>query len=468
VSIISGIGPTSGINYDNIIRGLLNLERRPIANLQERQTVYNAKVGAFSELSNRLSALRGAVDALRTAANFYVKTASSSDTNALTVTASNIATVGTHRIEPLGGVAPGNTIQLAASDRRTGTTVVSSSTTVINNSGANRVFEYTYAGVTRNLTVAAGTTLEGLRDFINNDTGNPGVTASILQVAANDFRLVLTGRDTGASNNITVTGATTLDGAGGTLDFRNTAFTASTARDARFRLGGVDIARSTNTITDVIAGVTFTLRAETTSAVTISVANDTDTIRRNIEGFVTAYNNIVSHVSANSTYDRAAGRGGPLFAESVARDIVNSLINIATRAVSGLPDSINSLAHIGISTDHTTGMLSINTGVLNDRLSTNLAGVANIFTQSTGGVAVRVHSYTGDTTNTVDGAITLRINGLNSLVRNISDDIIRLGDRLQRTEENLRRQFAALESVISAMTAQQSYLTNLINSWARR
>jgi flagellar hook-associated protein 2 len=468
MSIISGIGPTSGINYDQIIQGLLNLERRPITNLQQRQAVFNTQVGAYSELSNRLSALRSTADALRTVDNFYVRVAASSNTTVLTATASSSATVGTHTIEPFGGVATGNTIQLALADRRSGTTVVSSPTTIINSSGADRVFEYTYAGVTRTLTVANNTTLEGLRNIINNDTANPGVTASIIQVATNDHRLVLTGRDTGALNAITITANTTLTGAGGTMNFTNTAFTASTARDARFRVGGLDITRSTNTIADVIAGVTFTLRAESTSNVTISVTNDTAAIRGRIESFVNAYNNVVSFVASSSIYDRATNRGGPFFGESTPRDIVNRLRGIATREVAGLPDGMRSLAQIGISTDHMTGTLSINTSMLDGRLSTDLTGVANIFTNAAGGIAVRVHDYTGVVTNPVDGAITLRTRGLNSLVTNISNDIMRLEERLIRTEENLRRQFTALESLISGMTAQQSYLTNLINSWQRR
>jgi flagellar hook-associated protein 2 len=468
MSIITGIGPTSGINYDQIIRGLLNLERRPITNLQQRQAVFNTQVGAYSELSNGLSALRSAADALRTVDNFYVRAAASSNTTVLTATASSSAAVGIHTIEPFGGVATGNTIQLASADRRSGTTVVSSPTTIINSSGANRVFEYTYAGATRTLTVANNTTLEGLRNIINNDTANPGVTASIVQVATNDHRLVLTGRDTGALNAITITANTTLTGAGGTMNFTNTAFTASTARDARFRVGGLDITRSTNTVADVIAGVTFTLRAESTSSVTISVTNDTAAIRGRIESFVNAYNEVVSFVSQRSTYDRTTNTGGPFFAESTPRDIVNRLRDIATREVAGLPDGMRSLAQIGITTNHQTGALSINTSMLDGRLSTDLAGVANIFTNAAGGIAVRVHDYTGVVTNPVDGAITLRTRGLNSLITNISNDIIRLEERLVRTEENLRRQFTALESIISGMMAQQSYLTNLINSWQRR
>jgi flagellar hook-associated protein 2 len=464
MSIVSGIGPTSGINYEQIISGLLTLERRPVINLQQRQSVYNTKVSAYSEFSTKLSTLKSAADSLKTTTNFYVKKASSSNTTVLDVTASNSATVGIYLIEPHSATSK---IQIASTERRTGITTIASSTTVINSSGANKTFEYTYAGITRTLTVADQTTLTGLRDLINNDSGNPGVTASILQVGTNDYRLVLTGKDTGASNNITITANTSLDGTGGTSDFRNTAFTASTAADAMFRIGGVDITRSSNTITDVITGVTFTLKAETTNSVAISVTNDTDTIKQNIEAFVNAYNDAASYVASKSTYNKTTRTGGPFFDETTPKSIVSRLQNIVTGPVAGLPLDMRSLAQIGISTDYKTGTLSINSTTLNSKLSTDLGGVANIFTDSAAGVAKRVYDYTADVTNSIDGAITTRVKGLNSLTKDISDDIASLEGRLAKTERNLRRQFTALESIISGMTAQQSYLINLINSWKK-
>lgn len=464
MAVITGIGPSSGINYDQLITGMLNLERQPIINLQQKQSVYNAKITAYGELSSRLSALKSAADALRTTSNFYVKTASSSNTTVLDATANNSATAGSYLIEPHSVAGK---IQLASADRRTSTTTVASSTTVINSSGTNQTFEYTYAGTTRTLTVADQTTLAGLRDLINNDTGNPGVTASILQVGTNDYRLVLAGKSTGSSNNITITANTTLNGAGGTYNFTDAAFTASTAADAKFRVGGVDISRSTNTITDVIPGVTFTLKAESTTSVTISVTNDTAAIQKNIEAFVNAYNDVVSYVSSNSTYDFNTKTGGPLFAESTARDIVNRLQGIITSRVSGLSADLSALSQIGISTDYKTGTLSIDTATLSSKLSTNISGVAAVFSDSTSGIAVGVYNYTANVTDSIDGAISIRVKGLNSTVNDISNKITELQDKLSRTEQDLRRQFAALETLLSGITSQGAYLTNLISSWSK-
>lgn len=464
MSIISGIGPSSGINYDQLISGILQIARQPIIRLQDKQSAYNEKISVYGTLSTKLSTLKSAVDKLRTSSNFYVKTAAVSDSTVLDATANNSATVGSYLIEPHSVAGK---IQLASADRRTSTTTVASSTTVINSSGTNQTFEYAYAGTTRTLTVANNTTLEGLRDLINNDTGNPGVTASILQVGTNDYRLVLAGKDTGVSNNITITANTTLNGAGGTYNFTDAAFTASTAADAKFRVGGVDITRSTNTITDVITGVTIILKKETTGSVTLSVTNDTTSIRQNIEAFVNAYNDAVSYVSSNSSYDTTTRIGGPLFGESTPKNILNKLRGIITSRVTGLPEDLRALSQIGISTN-SDGTLTLNTSTLDTKLSSNLQGVANIFTDSTSGIANQVYSYIDVITDPIDGAVTIRVNGLESVVGDISDDIMKLEEKLNRMEQNLRRQFASLESLLGGLTSQGAFLTNQINIWAKK
>ena len=148
----------------------------------------------------------------------------------------------------------------------------------MNNSGSDKVFQYTYATTQRSLTVATGATLEGLRDLINSDSSNPGVTATILYDGS-AYRLVLTGDDTGSTNTITIDSGTTLDGTGSTVDFRSTTFTQTkTASDAKFSVDGVNITRSSNNISDVINGVTITLKKDATSSETLSVTNDTYSI----------------------------------------------------------------------------------------------------------------------------------------------------------------------------------------------
>ncbi len=452
MSIVSGIGLTSGIDYNQLITNLMAIERRPVELLQAEQTSYNDKISAYNTLSTKLSTLEDAVNQLKSTSNFYVKTASVSDSTIIDATASNSASPGVYTIEPNSGT---NDIQLASVDRRTGKTSSSSSTAVVNNSGNSQTFEYTYEGTTRTLSIADQATLEDLRDAINNDPGNPGVTASIINVADNDYRLLLTGKDTGSANTITITDNTTLTG------FTDSDFTASNATDAKFRIGGVDITKSSNTITDVIPGVTFTLKAGSTSSVTITVNNDLDTIKKNIEDFVNAYNGVLSYISSNSQYDTNTHTGGPLAAESTAMEIGNRLKTIASSRVSAAPSDLGTLAQIGITTDYETGQLTIDSSTLDEKISTRLDDVATLFTDSTNGIGNQFYNYVTGLTDSVNGLITIKTNGLQSSVTRISDDISQLNDRLSRTEEDLRTRFAALEAMLTQMSSQSSYLSRL-------
>ncbi len=99
MSIIAGTGPTSGINYDQLISNLLELERQPIERLESKKTTYNNKISAYNTLSSKLSALKSAADKLRTTSNFYAKSASVSDSTVLEATASSSAAAGNYSID---------------------------------------------------------------------------------------------------------------------------------------------------------------------------------------------------------------------------------------------------------------------------------------------------------------------------------------------------------------------------------
>jgi len=451
MSVIASVGLSSGINYDQLINSLLNIQRQPLYRLQNKQAAYSDKISVYNEFSAKLSAFKSAADTLRAESGFYVKTSSVSDSSVLEASVDNSAAAGNYSIS----------ITALASEEKEVHSGVASSTTVVNDSGADQYFQYTYAGTQRTLTVADGTTLEGIRDLINNDTGNPGVTATILYDGSS-YRLVLTGDDTGSTNTITIDSGTTIDGVNTTVDLTSAAFTETkTAADASFSVDGVSMTRSSNTVTDAISGVTLTLK--TSGSATLSVTNDTDAIIQNVQSLVDAYNDIVTYVSGNSTYNASTHVGGPLFGESTSRQVLNRLSNILVSRVSGLPEDLRALSQIGVSTNR-DGTLSLDTSTLSSKLSTDLGGVENLFTDSTGGIAVQIYDYINDATDSINGSVTIRIDGLETLVEGISDDITDLEAKLSRTEERLRRQFSALESLLSGLASQGAFLTNLTNA----
>jgi flagellar hook-associated protein 2 len=447
-------GLSTGIDYNSLIAKLIEAKSQPIKLLQNKKTSYNDKMTKYSSISSKLSSLKSAAEKLKTSANFYAKAVSVSDSTVLESTVTSSAAIGNYSV----------TVASLASEEQEVHSGVTASTTVINNSGSSKVFQYTYAGTQRSLSVADGTTLEGLRDLINEDTSNPGVTATIVNdgVGATPYRLIIKGDETGAAKTITVDAGTTLDGSGSTTDFRSVTFAQKkTAADSDITIDSLQIKRSTNSITDVISGMTINLNKDGGVSSKITVTANRDAIKAQINDFVTAYNGVVDLISSNSTYDSTTKVSGALLGEATARNIQNQLRSMVSGTVSGQPDDMNILAQLGITTNYKTGKLDVNTSTLDTKLSSDLDDVAALFTRTSTGIANQMYTYITNATSTVDGSLTLRAKGLQDLVKDIDDTVKNMQYRLDKEEKDLTRQFTALETLVSGYNAIGSYLNRI-------
>ena len=443
-------GLSTGIDYNDLISKLIEVKRRPISILEDKKAAYNDKMSSYSELSSKLSDLKGAVDKLKYSYNFYVNTASVSDETFLDATASGTASAGNYSVEI-------TTLASEEKEVHSGTGLTSSSD-IVNNSGSDKVFQYTYAGTQRTLTAANGTTLDGLKNLINNDTGNPGVTATTINDGTN-YRLVITGNDTGSAKTITIGAGTTLDGNNSTVDFTAATFTQNkTAANADFKVDNLQISRSTNSVSDVINGVTINLKKAASSA-TVTISADSEAIKEQITDFVGAYNDVMSFLSTNTAYDATTGESGVLSGEGTARGIQNRIREIVSGSVSDLSGSLSMLAEIGITTNYKTGNLDINSSTLDTKLGSNLDDVADLFKDSSNGIATQIYDYIGDITSTIDGSITVRKDGLQDIIKSITDTISNMEYRLDKTEDDLVKKFSALETLVSNYNTIGNYLT---------
>ncbi len=443
-------GLSTGIDYNEMISQLIEIKRRPIDILEDKKSTYSDRISKYSELSTKLADLRSAANKLKTSSEFYVKTASESDSTVLDSTAAGVASVGNYSVSI-------TTLASAEKEVHNGTGLTAS-TDVVNSSGGDKVFQYTYGTTQRTLTVADGTTLDGLKDLINNDASNPGVNATVVNDGTN-YRLIVSGDDTGATNTITVDAGTTLDGTGSTVDFSASSFSdaANTAADAAFTVDGLAITRSTNSVSDVINGVTLNLKQVGSATVTVSA--DNDSIKEQIEAFVTAYNDVNTFISSNSTYDTETEEGGIFMGEGTTRTIQNNLRSMVSSTVSGLSGDLSILAQIGITTDYKTGNLDINSTTLDTNLGTNLDDIADLFTDNTSGIATQISSYIFDISSTVDGSIELRKDGMQALIASINSTIRNMEYRLDKTESNMVKKFSALEQLVGSYNTIGNYLT---------
>jgi flagellar hook-associated protein 2 len=176
---------------------------------------------------------------------------------------------------------------------------------------------------------------------------------------------------------------------GGSLSFGS--FSASTegeasqsrevvaGQDATFRLNGVTLSRSTNTVDDALDGVTLDLnKAEVGTMASVSVSRDTTAIRGSIETFVTAYNEAMTLIDGQFDYDEDTETAGPLSGDATLLALQSRLRSVLTDQVSGLSDGENNLTLFGISFTR-TGQLEIDGAKLDSALNTDLSALKRVF-----------------------------------------------------------------------------------------
>ncbi len=390
----TGLG--SGIDSNSIIEQLVEAESAQIYRFEAWKEDWTAKIAALEELETKLQDLRTTTAAMNTVAKFAAKSASVSDSAVLGATAGSTATAGTHQL--LVNQLAQNEVEVHQG--------LAASTTVVNSSGASKVFAFSYAGgAAVSISVANGATLADLAALINNNGANPGVTATVLDMGdaytTDRYRLMLTGNDTGSASDIAIDdGLTTLDGTGGTVDFTSAAFTETqSAQNAQVRLDGYPpsgwIERAANTVSDLLSGVTLTLLSTSATAVQVTVTNDTAAMQEEILGLVDSYNQTISYILEQTDYDADTGVAGALFGNYAVLMVKGALAAIATGNAPGFqnpPDSYLNLGIIGITTDAdetspTFGQLLVDELTLSAALSADTNGVVELLSDYFVGVS---------------------------------------------------------------------------------
>jgi flagellar hook-associated protein 2 len=312
VSYIDGLA--SGLNTTEIIKAMMAVEAIPKTLLENRVANVKAGLDAFASIRTKVATTRTAADAIAAPTAWQALSATSSNTEAVTV----VAGTGT----------PGGSLTFS---------VTSLATAMVRSSGDTfGALDADLSGRTLSIDGAAfestATTLSGLVDEINA-ADDLGVTASTLQVAPDQFRLVLTATKTGSDSAFTATGTGWTDAFG----------VITAAQDATLDVGGITVTRPSNTISDLLPGATITLKAESASPVTVSVARDVAGITTKVKALVESVNAAISEVKTRTAYNAETNQRSSLTGDSTARTLVQNLTAALSNAVAG-----NDLGAVGL------------------------------------------------------------------------------------------------------------------------
>ncbi|BBD07666.1 flagellar filament capping protein FliD [Desulfovibrio ferrophilus] len=378
----TGLG--NGTDFDSIIEATVEAESVRLNQLTEWEEYWQEKSDSLEELNTALVSMRSSLESMDTVTEFAEKSASSSDTSVLSATADGDAVDASHTIE---------INQLAQNDIWTNTTT-GHSDSADSITSTDAVFAFSYAGEEYSLDVSAGTSLSELVDMIN---ANPDSKSDVRATMINDgseYHLQLYGMDMGEDNTVAITANTTLAGYDA-ADFENTQIAQSAEIKVDGYPTGADewITRDTNTISDVLDGVTLSLA--NVGITTLNVTTDTDAIKDKIVEFVESVNEIRLLIQELTYVDDDAA--GSVMTGNYGVDIVKqNLQNItASKGLgfsyydsdSGIGDYYSTLSQLGISTDadessETYGQLLIDEDELDDALETDSDAVIDLFAAS--------------------------------------------------------------------------------------
>jgi flagellar hook-associated protein 2 len=235
--------------------------------------------------------------------------------------------------------------------------------------------------------------------------------------------------------------------------------TIQAAQDAAISLGStsgggspITIQSASNTIADVIPGVTLNLLgADPSTTVRIGVENDTEGIQTAVEGFVESYNAVISFLNEQLRYDPTTEQGGLLLGDSLLVSVQNDLRQTATDVIGGLPTDINRLAAIGITSVSETGKLVIDETKLQAALSSDLEGVANLFSTSSTSTNPDI-AFLSMTEKTVVGSSGFDVNIAQAATRGTLDGAAIAGFPLTLTSANNQLRFEVDGKTSSVLT----------------
>ncbi len=444
------------LDVPTLVSQLMSIERQPINNLNTEVSSYQAQISSLGTVQGLISSFQTAAQGLNTNINGF--SATSSNTSAITTSASSTATAGIYSVA-ISALAQSQNLAAVGQTSTSATINAGTSTTVTFDFGTTSGATFTSNGSgTKSVTIdSTNNTLQGISDAIN--AANIGVTATIVNDgSATPYRLVLSSNNSGASNSLKIT----TNGAGNGVDTllaydpagtKNLTQTVA-AQNASYTLNGIPMTSSSNTVSSAIQGVSLTLNSLTTTPATLTVAHDTTAVGTAASNFVSAYNALYTQLKSRSAYGTATAAAGSLAGDGTVRLMMDQLRGIFMTGASG--GTLSSLSQVGITTQ-TDGTLKLDSTALNNALANNYSDVTNLFS-SASGFTTRLDAW-ATSVLAPGGLMANHITSLNTSITGFNQQISQLEVRMSTLQTQYTTQYSNLNMLLSSMNSTSAYLT---------
>lgn len=454
----NGLG--SGLQVADIVGAIVGAEKVPFeTRLNQKEGKITTDISAVGALKSALQKVQDSISSLADADRYQLREAKGND-DFISMASNKDAEIGNYSVK-VDTLAEKHKLVSAG----IGSEEVVGEGTLTINSGENSF-----------AIVASDTaTLADIRDAINDSSDNKSVIATII-TDDDGQHLVLSSKETGLSNAITIVADDVSDGNNqDALGLSRLAYDpdplspnhslsmaeATPAVDAQITIDGtLVVTNSTNTFTNVIDGVDITAKKthaidDDLSSVTLSENNAN--VEAGLNQFVKNYNELVT--LSKSLGQAGEGATGPLAGDSLLRGVMSKLRQqISTPFETSSGESL-SLSQLGVRSDR-YGVLSLDKDDLNEAIANDVDGVQNFFvgSEDAPGFASSVDTLMKFYTDS-DGLIESRIDGKKNQLEGIDDDRIAFGRKMDSLEARLYKQYNAMDLLVANLNATGSYIT---------
>ena len=450
---ITSLGIGSGLQLENIVQAYIDAQAVPQEiRLQEKEDRLSLELSGVGSFKSALSSFNDILEKL-TKADSFNKQLVSSSSSAIDVTSNGFASNGSFNID-VNQLATGT--RLNSQSFSSSSDVVGSGTLTLAN-GTD----------TFDVVIDAVDDLSAIRDKINVQSENFGVTANIINGTSGSF-LVFESQITGEANALTMTTSDpSLNGISSLNSVERIAQDAEIVIDATGTSLGTLVSSSTNEFKNTIEDITITAKEVTAvgSSAVVSIAQDKENGSKLIDEFIEGYNTLVTELTG-----LGAPKQGRLAFDPNVRQVKRQLTDIAIQAVSGLSGSLSGLNDIGLEINRdgfmeksTFSSANIPSGQerLDNALENKLSDLGELFASSNGIATQMADMIDGFIAS--DGVLTQRQTTLNERVSGIESEWAELETRLRSYEETLRKQFSFLDATVSQYNATATWLTSALS-----
>ena len=463
-SIVSSLGAGSGIDIKSLAENLVAAERKPLQDrIDAKIAKSEAKISGYGAVRAYLEPLKASLEKLKSASNFGVLSLSNSQPAAFAARMGSEATTGSHEI----------TVAQLASAQRTRSAGFASAANSINGTDP-LTLSLTMGGNARTISVAAPASPQAMVDAINLDAtaNNTGLTAELVPYSSggSTFYAVDVQGKSGVANGY----ALSIDPAsyaGGTPPaLQNTLL--QEAADARLRVNGQSISRTSNTISDAITGLTLELTAVSTSTARVEVTRDLKGAKDNIKGLIDNYNNFQEAMKElGDSGSKVETLGGSLAGDRLLKNI-RTQVRSMFKGFEGDSSSVKTLTDLGLAIESDGRMNLRSEAKLDSALKLNFDATVSFFTSNpmstTGG------GMAGDAIASIDalisnkalnkGLLEQQIQTTTKDVKKYKAELTKLEERLEKTLNRYMNQFSVMESIVGNANGVRSGLKNTFES----